>query len=305
MEDISSTRHLEGVIAELAERQHGVFGAWQFPGVDRRAWHRRVERRLLRVAHHGVYATGHAILSRDGRYMAAVLAGGPGAVLCHRPAANHHAVLRWNGIPEVMVPGYRARPGILFHRCRLHPDEMTVVEGIPVTTAARTVIDIAPELNREQLEGVLGEIERRRLYDRRGVQDLIERHKGRRGLALLRTCTADDDVLRSNLERQFRRLVREERLDRTERPQWNATIALDGDFLEVDCLWPKARVVVELDSRKHHMSAAAFERDRQRDRRLLAAAFQPFRVTARMMRTERVDLVKDLKSAVPGARPRR
>lgn len=288
-------RGVDWAIAELAGRQHGVAARWQIDHLGPGAIDLRVRNGRLHPVHRGVYAIGHRVLSREGRYMAAVLAAGARAVLSHRSAASLLGMLRWAGAIEVTAPGLRIHRGIRAHRGLLLPDEVTVHEGIPITTPARTAIDLAPLLDREAMEGMLQEMEVRALYDRVGVQELLRRHAGRRGTARLREAKADPDTLRSDLEREFRRLVRVEQL---ERPEFNATIALPDDFMEVDCLWRGARLVVELDSRKFHGNTRAFERDRLRDRRLIAARYRVMRITARMMREERAALVRDLHASL-------
>jgi predicted transcriptional regulator of viral defense system len=165
-------------IAELAERQHGVVSRTQLleVGLGRRAIGHRLARSRLHPVHSGVYAVGHRVLSREGRWMAAVLGGGDRAVLSHRSAAALWC-LRPTGRTriEVTVPRWRRkRAGVQVHVARLPGDEVTVVRGIPVTTVSRTLLDLASVLDRRQMERACNEAEVRELAGRLSVSDLIE-----------------------------------------------------------------------------------------------------------------------------------
>src|SRR5205807_5255346 len=132
-----------------------------------RPCHRRSNHRVkvgrLHVVHRGVYAVGHGILTTRGRWMAAVLASGSGAVLSHRAAAALWELLHLVG-PEVSVPSAgRTRPGILIHHSNLPPDEVTTERRIPVTTVPRTLLDLAAVLGESRLARVVNEAEVRRL----------------------------------------------------------------------------------------------------------------------------------------------
>jgi hypothetical protein len=115
--------------------------------------------RLVRL-HRGVHAVGHAALTPDGHRMAAVLAAGPEAVLSHRSAAEMWGLLTWTGTyHEVTVAGRGSRArrrGIRVHRCRLEPEDRTVVRGIPVTTVPR----LARAIGRRGVRPLLALIER-------------------------------------------------------------------------------------------------------------------------------------------------
>ena len=109
----------------------------------------------LRVMHRGVYAVGHAILRPEGHRLAAVLACGPGAVLSHRSAAAHWGLLGTDQERiDVTAPATRhGVPGIRLHRSRsLDARDTTSHEGVPITTIARTLLDLAATARAEQLE---------------------------------------------------------------------------------------------------------------------------------------------------------
>ena len=143
--------------------------------MGRRAVGHRLERGRLHSLHLGVYAVGHDALSERGRWMAAVLAGGDGAVLSHRSAA---ALWRLRpsarGQAEVTAPGRRGRrPAIQFHQTRLRADEVTVHDGIPVTTVARTLLDLASVVEQRQVERAINEAEVLRLWDEVSLAALV------------------------------------------------------------------------------------------------------------------------------------
>src|SRR3954469_24186100 len=150
------TRPADALIAALADRQHGVVARRQLValGLSARAIEHRLERGRLHLLHRGVYAVGHRVLSQRGWWMAAVLAAGPGAVLSHRSAAA-----LWGIRPtarariEVTTPKrLHSRPGLHAHCAVLPPDEMTTYQGIPVTTAPRTLLDLAAVIPSNELD---------------------------------------------------------------------------------------------------------------------------------------------------------
>ena len=232
--------------------------------------------------------------------MAAVLACGPGAALSHRDAAALWALRPNNraAIEVTVVGGHRpGQRGITIHRTRaLHEDERTVVDGIPVTTVARTLLDLAEVVDRRQVERAFEEAERRRLFDLRALETLARRHHGRRGLGVINELLAEatqPPATRSELERRFLDLCREAGLPQ---PQVNTLVA----GFEVDMAWPEARLVVELDGHEFHRTRAAFERDRARDAALQVAGHRVLRVTDRRLTRERgavVDAVRALIAA--------
>ena len=181
-------------------------------------------------------------------------------------------------------------------------DERTARAGIPVTTVARTLLDLAAVLQLQELNRVLERAEALRLTDQTPLGALIERHRGRRGTANLKAAIREGlrpAVTRSELERRFLSFVEKAGLPR---PQTNVWLSLGGEWLEVDCAWAEQRVIVELDSRAYHQTTAAFERDRKRDRRAQAYGWRPIRVTDRALREEagalRGELVALLSAAV-------
>jgi len=271
--------------AELASRQHGVIAHRQLRalGLDPGAIKHRVAAGRLHRVHVGVYAVGHRLLTANGHRMAAVLACGPAAVLSHRSAASLHG-LRQNARTAIDVtvprPRARSRPGIDVHRVkRLHPDDRTVVDGIPTTTVARTLLDLAEVTNRAELERAFDEADRRRVLDLSAFEALFARSTGRHGLSatrgVLKRTTSPDT--RSALESAFVRFC-----DAWNIPAPQTNVLVEG--FVVDALWPEQKLIVELDGYAFHgTTRSAFERDRVRDADLQRAGYRVLRLTWRRL----------------------
>jgi very-short-patch-repair endonuclease len=266
-------------VSVLAERQSGVVSRAQLlaAGVGQGGIERRVRRGRLHRVHRGVYAVGHRRLTPRGHVWGALLAcGGPEvAVLSHRSAA---AV--WDLLPSPAkfdVTTLRAahpKPGIRVHRSRtLRPADVTYDNGLPVTTVARTLGDLATTLDAHRLERVVHRAEQLRVLDAAAV-----RTSSSRALRdALRTLVANDpDITRSKLEERFLSLLSEARLPR---PEVNAMI---GPY-EVDFLWRDRKLVVETDGAGTHLTPQAFEDDRRRDAELMTLGYGVVRFTRRQV----------------------
>ena len=175
-------------IAGLANAQHGVVARWQLValGLSAQAVDRRMRSGRLHALYRGVYAVGHRVLTVEGRWMAAVLAGGDDAVLSHASAAAAWELRPVGaGVIHVSVPGWpgRARrPGIRLHRSTtLGPHETTSHRGIPITTPVRTLIDLAATTKGRPLEHALDLAEQRRLIDFADLHEAIKAHPTRPG----------------------------------------------------------------------------------------------------------------------------
>lgn len=293
-----SARDVDRLFSELAGRQHGVVARWQLAraGIGRGTIDDRIGRRLHPI-HRGVYAVGYPISRIESRWMAAVLAAGPDAVLSHRSAAQLWGLVsRSRQRSEVTRPTYfRSQPRICSHRSLLPVDERTVVDGIPVTTVPRTVLDFAGLASRRQVERVLNEVEVRQLTDPLSIPDLLGRYPRRRGTAALRDLLGEGaeagGVTRNDFEELFVPLLD---LHGLPRPRFNADIFVAGRFVCVDCLWQRERLIVELDGRATHGTLQAFESDRERDRRLIADGWQVIRVTWHQLRNQGPSIASDL-----------
>ena len=284
----------------MAEVQHGVVARRQLLalGISRRAIEVRLAGGRLHRVHQGVYAAGHSLLTARGRWMAAVLACGPGAVLSHRSASQLWALLprSSHALEVTRQRAFRSRPRIVGHQSLLPADETTTIDGIPVTSAPRTLFDLAAVVSKRQLERAMNEAEVLGLTDRLSLPDLLERYPGRRGSAVLRLLLADDQALsgvtREELEERFVSFVDECGLPR---PRLNADLAVRGRFFRVDCLWAEQRLVVELDGHASHGTRRAFEKDRERDRLLLADGWRVVRVTWRQLEDDMGAVAEDLR----------
>lgn len=270
-------------IAALATRQHGVVATRQLValGLTKRAVSHRAQAGRLHPLHRGVYAVGHADVSYLGRWMAAVLACGDGAVLSHRSAAALWDVLADSaGRTEVTVPtagGRATRDRVRVHRCpTLRPEEVTLRKRIPVTTPARTVLDLAATLTPRRLERLLDQVEVERLTDYGALRTIAiahPRHHGSRRLrAVLSRHLAGTTLTRSDLETRFLAICRAHGLPR---PQVNVRI---GEHT-VDFLFADRRLIVEIDSWKYHRTRTRFDADRRRDATHLTAGYRTLRFT--------------------------
>ena len=281
-----SPRPLDALVAALAAVQHGVVSRTQLfgLGLTREMIDGRIARGALHRVHRGVYAVGHSRLTRRGRYMAAVLACGEGAVLSDRSAAAHWGIAQYSGRIAVTAPRRRrAKPGpVLTRSSTLAPDEVTTRDGIPVTTVARTILDLAAIQPRSAIEKAIREAEFLRLFDRDELERLLVRHKRRKGTRELRAgigaAAEERNRTRSELEDRFIRLLLDAQLPA---PELNAMLELDSATLEADALWRDRKLIVELDGWQAHGTRTAFESDRERDLALAADGWTTVRITWR------------------------
>jgi very-short-patch-repair endonuclease len=269
----------------LAESQHGVVARRQLIehglGEERvRTW---VRQGRLVQRHRGVYTLGHRLLSREGRWMAAVLAGGESAALSHRSAAALWG-LRPGGTASIDVTvadnGLRSpRDGITPHRSSLALSSfVTTRDGIPVTTVAWTLLDLAATLRPYELRRAVEESERQELFDLRAVSEALEADPGRPGSPALLALLADmkDHGVtrtRSDVEAAMLQICIDHGLPRPEVNRYD-------NGREVDFRWPEQRLIVEVDGWQFHRSRRAFVTDRARDRAALATGWRVARFPA-------------------------
>jgi predicted transcriptional regulator of viral defense system len=295
---------LDVAMAALASRQHGVVTRAQLrtlglsdDAVDTRAAGGRLHR-----LHRGVYAVGHPVLGPRRRWLAAVLACGPRAVLSHAAAAA-----LWGLRPsaatavDVTVPGSggrRKRPGLRIHRARDLAGQATAHHGIPVTTPARTILDLAATLQRRPLERVLDTAESARLTDVAALEALAGAHVGHRGASRLMTALSTHEpgttLTKSELEELFLKLCADAGLPR---PSVNARVT--GP--EVDFVFAERRLLVETDSWRHHRSREAFERDRERDAIHTRAGYRTLRFTHTQLTQTPGTVAETVRAAYRGA----
>lgn len=292
-------------LAALAAKQHGVVAHWQLMklGYSRREIQRRADQGHLHRLYRGVYAVGHKRLTTRGRWMAAVLACGPDAVLSHRAAiALYDLRPAPSGPIDVTVPGRKRKgyAGIRIHNVRrLDPEDRTIVDGIPVTSVHRALLDYAEAARFQQLRLALDAADRGELLDARKLERLYDRSGGRHGLKPLKAGVAElrgpAPWTQSELERRFLAAIRSRGL-----PQPQVNVLIEG-FL-VDFWWPQARLVVELDGYRFHKDRRRFEDDRLRDTKLQLAGCLTIRVTQARIENDLEGLMNDLLRALSAGR---
>ena len=235
--------------------------------------------------------------------MGAVLFAGDGAVLSHRSAAALWGIRADSGGPIHVTTPHKSRSlrRIRRHHSLFPDDEITAVDGIPVTTVPRTILDFAAEVPPETVEAALREAEYRRLYDRLSLPELLDRHPRRRGRRAVRAALSrlgeSPGRIDSTLEERFLPFLDRHRLPR---PSFNAWLEVDGKRHRVDCLWPDPRQIVELDGWGGHGTRAAFRDDRARDRRLRAAGYGVTRITWSQLDDEPGAVAADLRRLLVG-----
>jgi very-short-patch-repair endonuclease len=271
-------------LAALAGRQWGMVTSAQLLriGFTRSSISRWVAAGRLHPVLPRVYAVGHGALSQEARWMAAVLMAGEGAALSHLAAAELWRIWRRKvtGI-DVVTPHQRSsRPGLRIHRCRrLDPRDVTVWRDIPVTTVARTLVDLTDELDEHQLANVIHEAAFRKRFDEQATRAARQRANGRRRLhrldAALDAHAGGSAGTRSGLEDTFLTLVRAAGLPT---PLVNVEVKTATRNIEVDFHWPDKRLCVEIDGPGHTRPRTKRE-DEARDADLGGAGHEVLRFT--------------------------
>ena len=268
----------------MAGRQYGVISSGQLRelGLDWHAIRRRVAAGALHPLHGGrVYRTGLAPLPRNGVYLASVLACGPEAWLSHRAAADLWGLRPNTSRLEVTVRQSAGRvQGVEVHRSRmLAPVDFTTREGIPVTTVARTLLDLSAVVRPPDLEKAIDRAERSHLFDLTAVVDVLQRARGRKGARALRRAIAAyrPSAQKSELERRFRALI--ENAHDIPTPAFNALVQGEGGTHEVDAVWGAPRLAVQTDGFEFHRTRRDRERDAASDADLELAGYRVLRLT--------------------------
>jgi hypothetical protein len=254
-----------------------------------------VAKGLLHREYRGVYAVGHARLTLRGRWMAAVLACGRGAVLSHRAAAALWELRQPPSGPiDVTAPGRvrRGRAGIRLHSVRrLDAAHATALDGIPVTSLPRTLLDHAEVASAQQLRLAVEAAQRRDLLDPSALKQLMQDSPGRHGLrplgAALAALSDEAPWTQSELEIRFLALTRAAGL-----PPPQCNVVVEG--ILVDFFWPRHRLVVEVDGYAFHKSRQSFEADRRRDAKLQLAGLRVLRATQARIDHEPAVLISEV-----------
>lgn len=272
---------VEAAIALIAGRQHGYITRAQLlaVGLGRHAIAYRVEIRRLIQVYAGVYAVGYVRRTPEARACAAVLACGEKAMLSHGSAASLWGFDKhWAAPFEVIAPSIRIREGIKVHRCRtLARPDITRQLGIRVTSPARTVLDNAPRLTGKRLSRFVNDALRTPYLHVPDLADVLNRNPDHRGAKRLVPLVREPT--NSPLEDDFLEFA-----ERYGLPTPVTNTHLLG--YEIDVLYPRERVIVEVDSAEFHLDRGSFERDRKRDVVTLAAGYVTVRITDERMKQE-------------------
>jgi very-short-patch-repair endonuclease len=295
------SRGLDAAIAVIATRQHGVISWEQLRriGLTRHEIGDRIRGGRLHRIHRGVYTVGHRNVSREGRYLAAVLASGEGAALSHCSGADlwEMRTSKEKKI-DVIAPTHRRGDKLIrIHAHALDPSETMTRNGIRVTKPLRTILDLASVVDEKQLERAIRQAVYQRLTTTALLAEAVHKRTGQRGNKALREALINlgeaPGLSRSDLEDEFRRFLRKHRLPM---PELNVRMRIRGRRIEADCVWRDAKLIVELDGRDAHNSTPAFESDRERDAALTAAHWRVVRITSRRMRRDGKALASELRA---------
>ncbi len=290
--------------ARKAAGQHGYIRCDQLGacGLDRAAIARRVRKGWLHRVHHGVYAVGYLPRMLDGHFMAAVLAGGDGAYLSEWACCTLAGLVRWDGRPiDVTVRGgsHRSRPGIRFHRARsLDPRDTTRIHGIPCTTPARAILEIAPQLSDARLKRLVRKAQAEKLASVRQFESMLRRANGHpaanRIAAIIASGAAptysgdEDAVLDLVLDSGF------------EHPEVNQRLVVGAATRRTpyfpDLRWPAQHLILEIDSAWHD-DPLSQQLDAERQAELEAAGERVLRTTKEQALADPAQLIARLAAA--------
>jgi Transcriptional regulator, AbiEi antitoxin len=290
------------VAGQLAESAHGVVTRRDLldAGVTRNEIARRLRTGALLREYPGVYRVGHRAPSVEARYLAAVRACGQGARLCGRAAAYLLGIVKGSPPPpEVTATTKRRLKGVRTHRSRrpYHANDVTIWRGIPVTSPARTLVDLAAVLSKDALARACHEAGVRHGTTPAQVEAVLDRRRRSPGAGKLQAVLRGEvRVTLSRLEKRFLERLREigRPLPKTNRPA-------SGRY--VDCRWPDHHLTVELDSYTYHSSRYAWEQDRRREREAYARGDDFRRYTYGDVFERPQRMLAELRALLPGASP--
>jgi hypothetical protein len=296
-------REASAAIRDLAERQHGVVAHWQILQLGKSKAMVQVRRdgQLLISMHQGVYALGHRRISREGEWMAAVLACGPGAVLSHFSAGHLLNMCGSYGPAEILRQsgGFTARGrhrNVRLHQTRrLHSWEVAIERGVPVASRERVLLDLAGRTDSKRLERIFVQTYKSGELDWSRLVRITTRRRGCKGVARLRRIALEVNPealeTKSVSEVDFLALWRD-----VSALVPAVNVLVEGHL--VDFLWPEQKVIVETDSWTHHGDRPTFEDDHQRDVDLIAAGYQVHRTTYKMLERNPTPFLKNVQQAL-------
>jgi Transcriptional regulator, AbiEi antitoxin/Protein of unknown function (DUF559) len=274
-------RDVERSMAAVAGRQYGTITRDQLRrlGLSEDAIDRRLAAGRLHPIHRGVYAVGHRAVTLNARWLAAVMAGGAGAALSNQAAGAAWSLIAYSGRPHVTVPRWkRQQVGVTWHTSALPPDEVTCLAGIPITGSCGGCPTHASGGSVREERGGRDGRSGRGPRSSRGISRPIR-------LSALGEAVTVEDACQVEERASYRR------------PEVNAWLTVSDRSFKLDCVWRAARLIVELDGRAVHGTAAAFEADRERDRILLAGGWRVMRVTWRQLIDDAASVVRDVRAA--------
>ncbi len=289
------------LLARIAARQHGCVSLAQLKacGIGEDGVRSRVRSGRVHPKHQGVYAVGHDGLTLDGRFMAAVLAGGPNAFLSCWATMGLAGLMRWDPSRRIDVTvrgtGERYRPGIRFHRARnLDPRDTTRIRGIPTTTPARAILEIATHVSDDRLKRIVRQAQAERLASVRQIAEMLSRANGHRATKRLAAVIATGPApTASGDEDRVLQVILDAGL---EHPVVNEAVVVGGTPYRPDMRWPAQRLILEVDSRWHD-GALARELDATRQADLEAAGERVLRTTLEQATQSPRQLVARLRAA--------
>lgn len=292
-------REATKLVRVLAEGQHGVFATWQLldRGIGEDTLRSRREVGVAIPLFQGVYALGHGRLTREARWMAGVLACGPGAVLSHFSAGHLWGLCGSYGSVEVLRrSGGATHKGIKLHQTRrLEPYEVTTEKAIPVVSMERALLDLAGRTDGRRLERMFVQAYKSGHLSWSTLGRVLARRRGCKGVARLRRVSAEVSPgaleTRSVMEVDFLALCRQSDI-----PAPSVNVLVMGHF--VDFLWPAQKVVVETDSWRHHRDGLTFEHDHQTDVDLIAAGYDVHRATYKMLERNPEPFLRNVRRAL-------
>lgn len=284
-----SLDHVDQLVGLVATKQDSLI-TWdqlRYLGLGPGAIEHRVKRGLLHRLHPGVFCWGTLIESPWMRARAALYAAGRDSIVTHDAACGLIGIRPApEGAIDITVIGRRVRrTGIRAHNvAKVARDDVRQIRGIPVSSPARALLEIAPRLTTRELSDAVEQAQVKRLVTKRDIEQTIERAGPRPGVAALRALLEEPAFTRSWAERRVVALMRAARLPR---PQFNA----HAQGFEVDALWRDQRVVLEFDSYGFHATKAAQERDRRKTAALQRGRYVVLRTTWRELTKESHALV--------------
>lgn len=286
-------------IVRLSREQNGAISVEQLraAGLTRNAIATRVKRGSLIPHCRGVYIVGDPELLPLARESAALLSLGPNATLSHRSAAAIWGLAQSDPSMvdvTVVATNRRARPGLRLHRVRrLDGHDITSHSTLRLTSPARTLVDFAAQANTSELAQAFGEARAKRLLTDASLDAaLLRAPRNHRGAAIVKSTLREGGTYdRSKAERLMRKHLKAAGL-----PQPRANVLLDGQL--ADFLWPDHKLIVEVDGYQGHGNRRAFEADRRRDQRYVAAGYVVVRVTWWQLQSEPIAVIAAIAQAL-------